>query len=206
VFKHNYDAIHETERKIQLKRLYTRKEDQVTAMAELVLENRELTQAMKALKKKAGKTNKSGISSNSGAYGGSSVLGPPRASTSAPEVQRKKRKFAAVRNTASTTSNTLADIPASCQADMLVLLQPKMQGVMLRSDELMGELKLDVKTQKALETEMVTAGFKNKKKALKVPTEKVMIGLNRLRRDMVTLIKLKAHLKTLQQHKKSRHI
>lgn len=52
MFIDQYDAQHETERKAQLARLFSRTKDEVTEMAQLVIENRNLTAAIKAMKRK----------------------------------------------------------------------------------------------------------------------------------------------------------
>lgn len=54
VFTQQFDHLYESERKHQLERLFTRSKEQVTKMAQLVLENRNLTLSIKALKRKKG--------------------------------------------------------------------------------------------------------------------------------------------------------
>lgn len=52
MFKYMYNPEHEQERKEQLRRLHSRTQEDVYAMAKLTLENRELTQQIKSLKAK----------------------------------------------------------------------------------------------------------------------------------------------------------
>lgn len=52
MFLQQYDKTYETERKAQLERVLSRSKGQVTKMAQLVLENRNLTHAIKALKRR----------------------------------------------------------------------------------------------------------------------------------------------------------
>jgi len=64
LYKNEYDGPYETERKEQLRRLYSRSQDEVDEMALIVLEHRRLSQAIKKLKKQTKGFTKSSPSTN----------------------------------------------------------------------------------------------------------------------------------------------
>jgi DNA methyltransferase 1-associated protein 1 len=182
MFKHNYNPEYELERKNQLIRLYSRQESDVVAMTEMVLENRQLTFAIKALK------------------------GGPRSATSASNksssISGQKRKQApaagatptAGANSPPVVLGAMAPIPEQCLVSNVNVIKPF--GVSLKSAHInhsTGLKSQNAKLAKSVETELekVLGMGPKKEKPFKFNSTKVCEKYDALRCDLATYFNLK---------------
>jgi len=172
MIKNTFDADYEKERKANLAKLLKRNKNNITEVAQLVLENRSLSSTIKKQKKIVKEKNKSlGISGKK-----RKRQMPPPAPVQPPQPLVQ-------------LGDKMADIPPTCFPPTPFKERPN--GVHLRSALILVPPQTKAKS---VDQELSSLGLLKKPKPFETPTTNIANLYDKLRTDIITMINLEKHV------------